>query len=85
MDKVEVNRTEIFKYFEDLISDKETWEGDETQRKTTATMIHGALVFANIFDLITNDEQMELINCDGCFIQELTDKANEFWNPFEME
>lgn len=24
-------------------------------------------------------------NCDGCFIQELTDKANEFWNPFEME
>ena len=36
--------------------------GNEEQKETTALMIHGALVFANIFGIITDEEQRNFQN-----------------------
>lgn len=63
--KIEINKEEVLKYFNDLINDDKTWKGDYESNQTTANMINGALVFANIFGLITEEEKINLIFGEG--------------------
>ena len=60
--KIDINKEEVLKYFETLITDDETWSDDEEINKVAAYMIHGALVFANVFEIITDEEKEKLIN-----------------------
>lgn len=62
--EIKINKEEVYNYFKELISNKETWEMNQATNGTTVTMIHGALTFANAFGLITNDEQNELLTIE---------------------
>ena len=63
--KIEINTEEVLKYFNDLINDDETWKGDDKLIQVQSDMIYGALVFANIFGLITDEEKTNLIFGEG--------------------
>jgi hypothetical protein len=59
-DRVEIDSKEVFQYFTDLITEKETWNGDEEQNKTMHSFISGALTFCTTFGILTDDEKLEL-------------------------
>lgn len=59
--EITINKEDVMRYFKEIISDEEIWDGTEEQIQIAATMLHGALAFANIFDLITDDEKNNLM------------------------
>lgn len=64
MENININKQEVLDYFTTMLTDKEIWKEDKEKNKITAYSLHGALVFANIFGLISYEEMENFLNLD---------------------
>lgn len=64
MDTVVLSKTEVLSYFYDLVTSDDIKNMDDNERASFAPTLNGALTFAEIFGLITEEEKEDILSTE---------------------
>ena len=64
MDTVTLKKSEILDYFNDLVTSDDIKYMDDSERESFVTTVNGALTFAEIFGLITEEEKEAILSTE---------------------
>ena len=64
MDTVVLSKSEVLNYFYDLVTSDDIKNMDDNERASFAPTLNGALTFAEIFGLITEEEKEDILSTE---------------------